>query len=146
MRELSCPMSCCCCGLTAYRNAISPLRKAKFQIFENSRTFAFRNLNIREASRSNNNTRRPSTQPSTMSYMLPHLHSGYAVDQAILAEQNRLVIMRFGHDWDPECMAQDECLSSIANKMKNMAVIYVVSTNLPNLLSLSFFFCPAHLL
>jgi DIM1 family U5 snRNP protein len=58
--------------------------------------------------------------------MLPHLHSGYAVDQAILAEQNRLVVIRFGHDWDPECMSQDECLSSIANKMKNMAVIYVV--------------------
>jgi len=68
-----------------------------------------------------------------MSYMIPHLHSGYAVDQAILAEQNRLVVMRFGHDWDPECMAQDECLSSISNKVKNMAVIYVVDiTEVPD--------------
>jgi DIM1 family U5 snRNP protein len=59
--------------------------------------------------------------------MLPHLHSGYAVDQAILSEQNRLVVIRFGHDWDPECMAQDECLFAVANKVINMAVIYLVS-------------------
>jgi len=58
--------------------------------------------------------------------MLPHLHSGWAVDQAILSEQDRLVVIRFGHDWDPECMQQDECLFAIAEKMKNMAVIYVV--------------------
>lgn len=68
-----------------------------------------------------------------MSYMLPHLHSGYAVDQAILSEQNRLVVMRFGHDWDPECMAQDECLYAIANKVVNMAVIYLVDiTEVPD--------------
>jgi hypothetical protein len=36
-----------------------------------------------------------------MSYMLPHLDSGYAVDQAILSEEERVVIIRFGHDWDP---------------------------------------------
>lgn len=40
----------------------------------------------------------------TMSYLLPHLHSGWAVDQAILAEEERLVIIRFGHDWDETCM------------------------------------------
>eukprot|EP00976_Prorocentrum_cordatum_P079052 1183393-Prorocentrum_minimum.AAC.1 len=35
-----------------------------------------------------------------MSYLLPHLHSGWAVDQAILGEEDRLVMIRFGHDWD----------------------------------------------
>lgn len=39
-----------------------------------------------------------------MSYLLPHLHSGWAVDQAILAEEERVVIIRFGHDWDDTCM------------------------------------------
>lgn len=39
-----------------------------------------------------------------MSYLLPHLHTGYAVDQAILSEEDRVVIIRFGHDWDPGCM------------------------------------------
>jgi hypothetical protein len=34
-----------------------------------------------------------------MSYFLPHLPSGWHVDQAILAEENRVVIIRFGHDW-----------------------------------------------
>jgi DIM1 family U5 snRNP protein len=39
-----------------------------------------------------------------MSYLLPHLHSGWAVDQAILAEEERAVVIRFGHDWDETCM------------------------------------------
>ena len=38
-----------------------------------------------------------------MSYLLPHLRSGFAVDQAILSEEARVVIIRFGHDWDPTC-------------------------------------------
>lgn len=34
-----------------------------------------------------------------MSYLLPHLNSGWEVDQAILDEEEKLVIIRFGHDW-----------------------------------------------
>eukprot|EP01122_Echinamoeba_exundans_P002398 TRINITY_DN12340_c0_g1_i1.p2 TRINITY_DN12340_c0_g1~~TRINITY_DN12340_c0_g1_i1.p2 ORF type:complete len:143 (+),score=30.86 TRINITY_DN12340_c0_g1_i1:459-887(+) len=61
-----------------------------------------------------------------MSYLLPHLHSGYAVDQAILTEEERIVVIRFGHDWAPESMTTDETLYGIANKVKNFAVIYLV--------------------
>ncbi|CAG9459971.1 unnamed protein product [Pedinophyceae sp. YPF-701] len=61
-----------------------------------------------------------------MSYMLPHLRNGYAVDQAITSEEDRVVIIRFGHDWDPECMLQDELLASISEKIKNFAVVYLV--------------------
>lgn len=61
-----------------------------------------------------------------MSYLLPHLHSGWAVDQAILAEEDRIVVVRFGHDWEPECMKMDEILYGIAEKVSNMAVIYLV--------------------
>ena len=43
-----------------------------------------------------------------MSYMLPHLTNGWQVDQAILNEQERVVVIRFGHDWDPACMKMDE--------------------------------------
>ncbi len=43
-----------------------------------------------------------------MSYLLPHLNTGWAVDQAILAEEDRLVVIRFGHDYDPVCMQMDE--------------------------------------
>lgn len=35
-------------------------------------------------------------QPGSMSYLLPHLHSGFAVDQAILSEEDRVVVIRFG--------------------------------------------------
>lgn len=33
--------------------------------------------------------------------MLPHLTNGWQVDQAILSEEDRVVVIRFGHDWDP---------------------------------------------
>jgi len=61
-----------------------------------------------------------------MSYFLPHLHSGYAVDQAILTEEDRVVVMRFGSDRDPTCMLMDETLYKVAEKVKNFAVIYLV--------------------
>jgi len=61
-----------------------------------------------------------------MSYMLPHLHTGWAVDQAILSEEERLVVIRFGHDYDPECMKMDETLFGIAEDVKNFAVLYLV--------------------
>lgn len=82
-----------------------------------------------------------------MSYMLTHLHNGWQVDQAILSEEDRIVVsfhnrlkkiniyfvnltkvIRFGHDWDPTCMKMDEVLYSIAEKVKNFAVIYLVDT------------------
>lgn len=68
-----------------------------------------------------------------MSYMLQHLHNGWQVDQAILAEEDRVVVIRFGHDWDPTCMKMDEVLYGIAEKVKNYAVIYLVDvTEVPD--------------
>jgi len=61
-----------------------------------------------------------------MSFDLVHLHSGWHVDQAILEEKERLVVIRFGHDWDPDCMIMDETLRGVAWKVQNFAVIYVV--------------------
>lgn len=69
----------------------------------------------------------------TMSYFLPHLKSGWHVDQAIVNEEDRVVVIRFGHDWDPECMKQDETLYAIAERVKNFAVIYLVDiTQVPD--------------
>ena len=83
------------------------------------------------------------------SVVLPHLVTGWHVDQAIMSEEERLVVIRFGRDWDPDCMAQDEVLyrmllsrpahltwcvnwygliksrPGIADRVKNFAVIYV---------------------
>jgi DIM1 family U5 snRNP protein len=61
-----------------------------------------------------------------MAYMLPHLCSGWEVDQAIVTEEDRVVLIRFGRDQDPTCMVQDEVLANIAEKVKNFAVIYLV--------------------
>lgn len=59
------------------------------------------------------------------SVVIPHLASGWHVDQAILSEEERLVLIRFGRDWDPDCMRQDEVLYKIADRVKSFAVIYV---------------------
>ncbi len=53
-----------------------------------------------------------------MSFMLSHLENGWQVDQAILSEEDKAVVIRFGHDWDPTCMKMDESLFSIAEKVK----------------------------
>eukprot|EP00744_Colponema_vietnamica_P005528 GILI01008095.1.p1 GENE.GILI01008095.1~~GILI01008095.1.p1 ORF type:complete len:143 (+),score=37.85 GILI01008095.1:67-495(+) len=68
-----------------------------------------------------------------MSYMLPHLHNGFEVDQAILNEENRVIVIRFGHDWDVQCMKQDEVLFGIKDLVKNFATIYLVDiTEVPD--------------
>jgi DIM1 family U5 snRNP protein len=68
-----------------------------------------------------------------MSYLLPHLNSGWEVDKAIVQEEDRVVVIRFGHDWDPDCMRVDECLYRIAERCKNFAVFYVVDiTKVPD--------------
>ena len=44
-----------------------------------------------------------------------------------------MVVIRFGHDWDPECMAMDEVLYSASEKIKNFATIFVVDiTEVPD--------------
>ena len=59
------------------------------------------------------------------SVALPHLTTGWHVDQAILSEDERVVIIRFGRDWHPDCMRQDEVLYKIADRVKNFAVVCV---------------------
>jgi len=60
------------------------------------------------------------------SIFLTHLPSAWHVDQAILSEEQRLVVLRFGSDANPECMTMDEHLYKIADLVKNFAVIYTV--------------------
>ena len=68
-----------------------------------------------------------------MSYFLPHLPSGWHVDEAIKSEEDRVVVIRFGHDWDPQCMIMDETLYGVAEKVQNFAVIYLADiTEVPD--------------
>lgn len=54
------------------------------------------------------------------------LCAGWEVDQAIMKEEDRVVVIRFGRDSNKECMVQDEVLFGIAERVKNFAVIYLV--------------------
>ena len=68
-----------------------------------------------------------------MSYFLPHLPSGWHVDEAIKSEEDRVVVIHFGHDWDSQCMTMDETLYAVAEKVQNFAVIYLVDiTDVPD--------------
>ena len=61
--------------------------------------------------------------------------------QAILSEEDKIVIIRFGHDWDPNCMKMDETLFSIAEKVKNFCVIYLVDiTKVPGIQNNTYFY------
>lgn len=91
-----------------------------------------------------------------MAFFLPHLTNGWQVDQAILTEEERVVIIRFGHDWDQQCMIMDETLYGVAEKVKNFAVIYLVDiTEVPDFnkmyelydpMTVMFFFRNKHML
>ncbi|POW23421.1 hypothetical protein PSHT_00034 [Puccinia striiformis] len=65
-----------------------------------------------------------------MSYFLPHLPSGWHVDQAILAEENRVVIIRFGHDWpdnltltEPLCFCTYHASTVIIKQIANTYIV-----------------------
>ena len=59
------------------------------------------------------------------SLALPHLPEAWHVDQAIISEAERVVVIRFGKDADPECMRQDDVLGRVQPKVENYAVIYL---------------------
>lgn len=40
-------------------------------------------------------------------------------------EEDRVVCIRFGHDHQPDCMAMDETLYSVSEKVQNFCVIYL---------------------
>ncbi|PXF42192.1 Thioredoxin-like protein 4A [Gracilariopsis chorda] len=61
-----------------------------------------------------------------MSYLLPHLDSESAVNEALRKEEERVVVLRWGTDSDPTCMIMDETLYRVAELVKNFAVIYLV--------------------
>lgn len=68
-----------------------------------------------------------------MSYMLAHLSNGWQVDQAILSEEDKVVVIRFGHDWDPTCMKMDEVSYLIFKhlcKISNSFILFRFCTRL----------------
>mmetsp|Transcript_12039 Transcript_12039/g.34054 ORF Transcript_12039/g.34054 Transcript_12039/m.34054 type:complete len:143 (-) Transcript_12039:25-453(-) len=63
-----------------------------------------------------------------MAHGLSHLHSAWAVEQAVANEESRVVLLRFGHDYDPECVLMDELLLSAKEDVQAACSIYLVDT------------------
>jgi hypothetical protein len=42
-----------------------------------------------------------------------------------MVEEDRVVCIRFGHDHNEDCMAMDETLYGVSEKVQNFAVIYL---------------------
>ena len=64
-----------------------------------------------------------------MSYLLPHLHSGWDVDRTIVLEEKRVVVVRFGRDADTTCMRMDEVLAGVAEDVKLFASVHLVDVS-----------------
>lgn len=59
---------------------------------------------------------------------LDALKSGWHVDQAILSEEEHLVVIRFGKTGGRVCLEMDEILARVAPSVANFAVIYTCDT------------------
>lgn len=60
---------------------------------------------------------------------LDSLPSGWHVDQAILSETDRLVVIRFGHTGTRAVLETDAVLARVAPLVANFAVIYTCDTH-----------------
>lgn len=71
-----------------------------------------------------------------MAFVVQHLHSAYVVDQAVSAEQSKVVCLRLGQDFSPECMKVDELLARATSTVEGVCCIYAVDiTEVPELIS-----------
>lgn len=62
------------------------------------------------------------------SVFLENLRTGWHVDQAILSEDDRLVVIRFGDPQNRECLLMDELLYKVAPLVVQYAVVYTCNT------------------
>eukprot|EP00927_Polykrikos_kofoidii_P085437 TRINITY_DN9297_c0_g1_i1.p1 TRINITY_DN9297_c0_g1~~TRINITY_DN9297_c0_g1_i1.p1 ORF type:complete len:143 (+),score=19.77 TRINITY_DN9297_c0_g1_i1:264-692(+) len=61
-----------------------------------------------------------------MAHGLAHLHSAWAVEQAVTTEEAKVVLLRFGHDYDPECLITDEALLGASSAVESFCKTYLV--------------------
>eukprot|EP00747_Dinoflagellata_sp_TGD_P168044 gnl/TRDRNA2_/TRDRNA2_193584_c0_seq1.p1 gnl/TRDRNA2_/TRDRNA2_193584_c0~~gnl/TRDRNA2_/TRDRNA2_193584_c0_seq1.p1 ORF type:complete len:144 (+),score=17.97 gnl/TRDRNA2_/TRDRNA2_193584_c0_seq1:94-525(+) len=62
-----------------------------------------------------------------MAHALQHLHSAWAVEQAVVGgEDSKVVCLRFGHDYDPECVLMDENLAAVLSSIEAMCNVFLV--------------------
>eukprot|EP00439_Symbiodinium_sp_Y106_P072373 s1975_g13.t1 len=54
-----------------------------------------------------------------MAHGLPHLRTAWQVEKAVTEEESRVVLLRFGHDYDPECKLTDDVLLALSDTVKD---------------------------
>lgn len=57
---------------------------------------------------------------------LRRLTCEWDVDRTIAIEEEKIVVIRFGMEWDNECMRMDETLSKVEYELSNFCDIYLV--------------------
>ncbi|CAE7573716.1 Txnl4a [Symbiodinium natans] len=65
-----------------------------------------------------------------MAHGLPHLRTAWQVEKAVTEEESRVVLLRFGHDYDPECKLTDDILLSLSETVKEKCGFFLVDTDL----------------
>ena len=62
--------------------------------------------------------------------MIHHLENGWEVDQAILSEEDKVVVIRFGHDYDPQCMQMGTVINSKVTDLYTFVVWMIAPFNI----------------
>ena len=52
-----------------------------------------------------------------MSFLLPHLETKKAVDDAIKGSEDKVLVLRFGRDSDGVCMQLDDIVSGLTKEL-----------------------------
>ncbi|KAJ4461331.1 putative Tubulin polyglutamylase TTLL5 [Paratrimastix pyriformis] len=60
---------------------------------------------------------------------LPNLRDKRSIDGVLRGTRDRLVVLRFGRESDPECMLLDDILGKSERLVANMAVIYLIDVD-----------------
>eukprot|EP00927_Polykrikos_kofoidii_P077861 TRINITY_DN74765_c0_g1_i1.p1 TRINITY_DN74765_c0_g1~~TRINITY_DN74765_c0_g1_i1.p1 ORF type:complete len:143 (+),score=30.84 TRINITY_DN74765_c0_g1_i1:68-496(+) len=63
-----------------------------------------------------------------MAFSLPKLHSAFEVEQAVVSEQSKVVCLRIGQEFDPECMQMDQALAKILGTVESACSVYAVDS------------------
>ncbi|CAJ1455164.1 unnamed protein product [Effrenium voratum] len=61
-----------------------------------------------------------------MAHDLQHLHTAWQVEAAVNEEETRVVLLRFGRDYDPDCKLMDDILHSISETVKAKCNMFLV--------------------
>mmetsp|Transcript_33242 Transcript_33242/g.74084 ORF Transcript_33242/g.74084 Transcript_33242/m.74084 type:complete len:143 (+) Transcript_33242:16-444(+) len=61
-----------------------------------------------------------------MAHRLPHLHTAWEVEEAVASEDKKVVCLRLGHDYDPECVLLDDLLLDAYPDIEPLCKIYLL--------------------